>query len=313
MMPGSAASASAKSPLFVVPVDFSPDMEGCVSAAFALARRCGAGVHLLEVVSPRGPSLLGDALAPGSSSGDKSRLDNAIKTAARSRIAVKTASYRGDPAPIILSYMQLVKARLLVIGLHYGTPRWRRSARIAGTLCRAAPGPVLVLPPGASAKATERAFGHILSAVDFTVASAVAVRTTVGLIRQTGARVTLVHALQNAPHRPVYSGAAAARVARNLRGQAAHLAERLRKKTPADVRIRVDARITTGAPHHGILEVASEVNADLIVMGVPPRSRLDEMLFGSTLRNVLRRTKIPMLVLPVHAGAYKALDVNSGM
>ena len=91
------------------------------------------------------------------------------------------------------------------------------------------------------------------------------------------------------------------------------MAERLRRTTPADVRVRVDARVTTGDPHHGILDVASDVKADLIVMGVPPRSRLDEVLFGSTLRNVLRRTKIPVLVLPVLAGAYEWLDVNGGM
>ena len=59
-------SAMAKSPLFVVPVDFSQDMEGTVSAAFALARRYGAEVHLLEVVSPRGAAILGDARAHGS-------------------------------------------------------------------------------------------------------------------------------------------------------------------------------------------------------------------------------------------------------
>ena len=49
-----------KAPLFVVPVDFAPEMEATVSAAFALAKKCGAHVHLLEVVPPRGPSLLDD-------------------------------------------------------------------------------------------------------------------------------------------------------------------------------------------------------------------------------------------------------------
>ena len=47
-----------KAPLFVVPVDFTPEMEATVSTAFALAKKCGAHVHLLEVVSPREPSLL---------------------------------------------------------------------------------------------------------------------------------------------------------------------------------------------------------------------------------------------------------------
>jgi nucleotide-binding universal stress UspA family protein len=44
--------------LFVVPVDFSAAMESTVSTGFALAKQCGADVHLLEVVRPRGPSLV---------------------------------------------------------------------------------------------------------------------------------------------------------------------------------------------------------------------------------------------------------------
>ena len=128
------------------------------------------------------------------------------------------------------------------------------------------------------------------------------VRTVSDLIRRTGARLTLVHALQNVPRHMVFSGGEALRVTRNLQVQAAHVAERLRRKAPVDIRVRVEARVTTGDPHRGILDIASEVDADLIVMGVPPRTRFDEMLFGSTLRNVLRRAKIPVLVLPVPAG-----------
>lgn len=49
---------SADRNLFVVPVDFSREMEATVSAAFALAKKREADVPLLEVVPPRGPSLL---------------------------------------------------------------------------------------------------------------------------------------------------------------------------------------------------------------------------------------------------------------
>jgi nucleotide-binding universal stress UspA family protein len=157
-------------------------------------------------------------------------------------------------------------------------------------------------------KRKKLSFGHIVSAVDFTVASAVAVRTVLDLIRRTGARLTLVHALKNAPNRTVHTGIEAMRVARDLRTQVEHIAERLRRRVPADIRIRADARVTTGDPHRGILDVASEVEADLIVMGIPPRSQFNQVAFGSTLRQVLRRTKVPVLVLPVAAGAYKWLD-----
>ena len=126
---------------------------------------------------------------------------------------MRTVAYRGDATKIIASYAQLAKARLLVIGKHYGTSRWRRNTRIVSTLSRAAPAPVLVLPPQQRAEKNKSlSFAHIVSAVDFTVASAVAMRTVLDLIRRTGARLTLVHALKNAPHHMVFSGGDARRV-----------------------------------------------------------------------------------------------------
>ena len=302
--------------VFVVPVDFSREMEAAVDVAFALAHRRGADVHLLEVVKARGPSLFDNkpngGLAYGPTTSDWSRLEDSIETAERRGVRVRTLVYRGDAVAIIASYVQLTTARLLVIGQHYGTSRWRRSTRIVSTVSRATPVPVLVVPPRRrSEKNKLLPFAHIVSAIDFTVASAVAVRTVLDLIRRTGARLTLVHALTS--HRTVFSGGEALRAARTLQGQAAHVAARLRRKIPDTVRLRVDARVTTADPHRAILDIASEVNADLIVMGVPPRSRFDEVLFGSTLRIVLRRTKIPVLVVPVHAGAYKWLEETDGV
>ena len=288
-------------------------MEPTARAAITLARRHGAEVHLLEVVSPRAALQL-DGGADKTSRGDvrsthdRSRLTRSIEARDRELVKVRTVAYRGDAARIIPSYAQLVKAHLLVMGQHYGTPRWRRNTRLVGTLSRAAPCSVLILPAGLSPEATARAFTHIVSAVDFTIASAVTVRTTLDLIRRTGARLTLVHALTGATQRTAFSGGEAVSVARSLRRQADQIAERLRRRVPADVRIRVDVRVTTGDPHRAILGVASEVAADLVVMGVPPRSRFDEALFGSTLRHVLRRATLPVLVLPVPAGAYRWLQ-----
>jgi universal stress protein A len=308
-----------KAQVFVVPVDFSPEMEATTSTAFSLARQCGADVDLLEVVPPRGPSLL-DAGADGRlggrvpSKGDWSRLEDSIQAAERAGIHVRTVTYRGDAIRITTAYVQLVKARLIVIGQHYGTSRWRRNTRIVSPLSRAAPAPVLVLPPRRRSETIKPlSFAHIVSAVDFTVASAVAVRTVLGLIRRNGARLTLVHTLKSVPHHMVFSGGEALNVMRNSKRRAAQVAAQFRRKVPATAGIRVDARITTGDPRRGILDIASEVKADLIVMGVPPRSRIDEVLFGSTLRGILRRAKTPVLVVPVRAGAYKWLDESDDL
>lgn len=48
-------------------------------------------------------------------------------------------------------------------------------------------------------------------------------------------------------------------------------------------------------------------------MVVRPRNRHDEVLFGSTVRNVLRRAKIPLLMIPVPAGAYKWLEETASI
>ena len=306
-----------KSPIFVVPVDFSPEMESTVSAALALARHCRADLHLLEVIAPRPPSFLDDRPNGRSGSrvvttGDWSRLENPVRAAEHEGLHVRAFAYRGNATEVIPAYLLLVKSTLLVIGQHYGTSRWRRSARFVSTLSRAAPVPVLVLPTRYRSRTPSSAFfRHIVSAVDFTIASAVTVRTVVDLSRRSGARLTLVHAV-NDPQMSL-SGGEAVKVARDVRAQAARAGARLRKKVPADVRIRVDEHVTTGDPHRAILDVASEVDADLIVMGVAPKGRVDEVLAGSTLRTVLRRTQIPVFVLPVPAGASRWLEESDGL
>ena len=46
----------------------------------------------------------------------------------------------------------------------------------------------------------------------------------------------------------------------------------------------------------------ADMNADVIVMGVAPRTWLDRSMFGSTLERVLRRSEIPTLIIPAVDG-----------
>ena len=66
--------------------------------------------------------------------------------------------------------------------------------------------------------------------------------------------------------------------------------------------------VVTGNAFRGIVAIAKETSADLIVMGVAPRSRVDEALSGSTLRAVLRSATVPVLVVPVVGGAHEWID-----
>jgi nucleotide-binding universal stress UspA family protein len=305
-----------KRPLVVVPVDSPHDEETAAEYAVALAKRRGADVHLLHVVRPRGPSVFDSpdlALFGQTAKGSGDRVGESIQqpevtaTAEHDNVHIRRVSHKGQPTKAIPAYAQLAMAAVIVIGKHYGSPRWRRSAAIASGVGRSAPVPVLIVPPRDSGDAPLRTgpFTNIVSAVDFTVSSAVALRTALDLARTSGGRVTMVHALKNAPGRMVLSGAEAFNAVDEVHAEAANVAARLRRQIPAAAAGHVNSRVTTGNPAQGILHVASEVQADLIVMGVPPRDRVDEVLFGSTLRAVVRRATIPVLVLPVVAGAYE--------
>jgi len=305
-------------PLIVAPVGSSEDEETTVAYAVALAKRRGADVDVLHIVRPRGPSILNspDLALAGQTSFPHDRIDH-LPNSSRSDALGSTAEYddvhvrhatqKGKPSTAIAAYAQLAMAAVIVIGRYYGSSRWRRSAGVASSLSRSTPVPVMIVPPQDPTGGSLRTgpFVNIVSAVDFTVSSAIALRAALDLARTSGGRVTMVHALKNVPGRMVFSGSEAFGAIGKAHAETANVATRLRREIPASAAGQVESCVVTGDPHLGILDVASQLQADLIVMGGPPRGRVDEVLFGSTLRRVLRRATSPVLVLPVVAGAHE--------
>lgn len=57
--------------------------------------------------------------------------------------------------------------------------------------------------------------------------------------------------------------------------------------------------IREGPPRPTLLEVASEVNADLIIIGTHGRSGLAQMLIGSVAEHLVRHSRIPVLTVRV--------------
>lgn len=56
--------------------------------------------------------------------------------------------------------------------------------------------------------------------------------------------------------------------------------------------------LKTGDFAHQILECAREINADCIVMGSHSQKWLENVLLGSVTEEVLRKTTIPMFIIP---------------
>jgi nucleotide-binding universal stress UspA family protein len=218
---------------------------------------------------------------------------------------IRDVRLRGQDESVILGYAQLTGARAIVVDRHYGTPSVWRSSAVVARLSRVSPVPVLVLP--SKGRALERwARGNIRSvvaAVDTTLASAVALRSGVALSARHGARLTMLHALENFPGHSIFSGGEAWRIVQQLPGRQRGVSERLESQARRLGHAAAVAHVVTGDPAAGIVTAASEANADVIVMGVAPRTWLDRALFGSTLRSVLRRAGVPVLVIPVVGGA----------
>ena len=244
--------------------------------------------------------------------GIEARLASFLRSADHDGLRVQRLTLRGEPEQAVPAYAQLHEASLLVTEQNYGSSRFWRNGRVVDELARQSPMPVLVLPRRPRREKEEPALGRILAPVDFSIASGVAIRTAVNLSRRHGARVTLLHAMTNVPQRMVYSGSEAVEVVRRLPARGRAVAERLRRKAGFFGANDVDTEVVTGVADGAILETAARSDADLVVMGVANRSWLDRALFGSTLRRVLRRATVPVLAVPVVAGARAWPDEPAG-
>ena len=58
-----------------------------------------------------------------------------------------------------------------------------------------------------------------------------------------------------------------------------------------------DIIVQRGNPVEEIIKSAEECNCDLIIMGTHGQSTLEDVMLGSTARRVIRRSKVPVLVV----------------
>jgi nucleotide-binding universal stress UspA family protein len=290
----------------LVPADRGTNVELVTQVATALAAPRAADIHILSV-TPRTQSwhALEDWRGrPRVLSDNRSARTETAALSPTMEGTVRDVRLRGKRERIIPAYAQLTGARAIVMDRHYGTtPLWRNTAMVA-RISRWSPVPVLALPSeGAALERFARGnISRIVAAVDSTFASAVALQTGVALAAQHGARLTMLHALENFPGHSVFIGSEALRVVKQLPAQQREIAKRLESQARQFGRTDAVAHAVTGDGAPGIVSVASETDADVIVMGVAPRTWLDRSVFGSTLGGVLRRAEIPVLVIPVMGG-----------
>ena len=216
-----------KRQLVLVAVDHTTNVERTMEAALGTAKVRGADVHVIHVVPHRAVPV-GDradiwsfephderSLAIGA------RLASMPRSADHDGVRVRRVTLRGEPAHVIPAWAQLHDASVLVVERDYGSSRFWRNGRVVDAMARRSPIPLLVLPKRRPIERDESAPRRILMPFDFSIASAVALRTAVSLARRHEARITLLHTLNDVPGHMVFSGSAAWAVVRRLPAQKA--------------------------------------------------------------------------------------------
>lgn len=284
----------------LVPLDGSDFSKQALPLALSIARRCGAALRLVQVHVAY-PIIYGYEAATFGVEADvalvQSEQRDLLWMAGQVRDLSNlptTATMVRNAAPVegLVAVARQCKAGLIVMTTHGRGPVstfWLGS--VADEMLRTAPCPVLTSRPveGPVDLGTDRTFKRILVPLDGSNKSEYAVETAVATGSLMDAEYHLLHVCPSA------DGLEAAEA--YLRG----IQERMRPLATA-----VTTHAVTG-PHvpERILEVADQVEADLLVLETHGRRGLERWRLGSVADKLLRRSPIPVLTArtPVRGAA----------
>lgn len=143
-------------------------------------------------------------------------------------------------------------------------------------------------------------YQHILVPVDGSDASQHALQTAIGLARQFGARLRLVHVLEDAAYLAGYdpAGAAAGELYRATResGQSIlqQAADTVRAAGLEPETLFID-QFGERLPQ-AVADAARDWPADLVVVGTHGRRGLSRLMLGSGAEQIIRTSPVPVLV-----------------
>lgn len=280
----------------VVGIDFSD----CSRAAMARARRIaawsGAAVHPVHVIEI--PAL--DAGEERVLSPLQLEIRAGLLAEAHARWREFSASMAGAEGMAVTvgigprleclrSHLSARAADLLVLGAH-GAARPNVGMGTLATGCiRAAPVDVLVVRDN-----FDGPFHTVVVGIDYSVNSSEALESAAMLARGEGAKLRAVHVV---PDTPDSHARMQTELIPQLQGFVAGAAG---TDGGADVRCHV---YPYSGYRSGILEFATLVNADLVVVGTRGRTNLRDVVLGSTAEKVLRDTVVAVWASKLERGA----------
>jgi nucleotide-binding universal stress UspA family protein len=203
----------------------------------------------------------------------------------------------GIASDFILSFALKRETDMIVMGTHgrRGFDRLMLGS-VTERVVREAPCPVLaVCSPSRDLITSEKGQDHvrlarILFCTDFSEDSQRALDYAISLTVEYNAELTLLHVAQDKTGWVGYEGSTS------------RAAKQLAKLIPLEAckNCRIKTTVRTGTAYREIIQLASEMEADLVVMAVRGRNALDLAVFGSTTYRVIQLGTCP--VLAVHVG-----------
>lgn len=289
------------------PVDFSDFSRHALDEAIAIAHlydACVTALHVFPVAIPADPFAGLPEFQPFTLT-DSQRAHvlqhlSAFATAEGAETRRITVALREgvDIHAEILDAAEQMKPDLIVMGTH-GRSGFQHLmlGSVAEKVLHKAQCPVLTVSRKAPDSVPAARFRNILCGIDFSECSMAAFEYARSLASQSGAHLDVITVVQLIP---MYDMTAAVPLyypglLDDLKGDVTKQLELVVAKAAPG--IDIGRFVTTGSPHQEIVRVASERNAELVVLGAHSHGAIDHLMFGSTTNHVVRQACCPVLTV----------------
>jgi nucleotide-binding universal stress UspA family protein len=274
--------------------DFEAPARWALPFAVALSDRYSAKLYVAHVIPQEAylyarPESLSQILKETQSYANYALKQLAI-TLTRHGGRCETLLGEGDVSSVLIGFIQQHAVDLAVVGAsNRGGLEKLVLGSVAEEIIREAPCPVLTVGPNISADASA-GIQCILCAIDFSPESLRAAKFALSLANRNRAHLNLLHVIERIDTSPESSTRL--------------MEKRLREIIPPETELPFEAEvmIETGRADERILNVASDLLADIIVMGVRGVGAFAETAsrLGSIVHKVVSLAKCPVLTVGVN-------------
>src|SRR5918999_2507809 len=276
-------------------IDHTSGGDRAAATAAQLARDLRCEVSLVHVMRGAHLGKSGDTIAIDAAEEHRwlQELSREYGLAPNTPVAV----FGGDPADALIEAADAEDAEFIVVGsrgLHELGNAVLGSVSCA--LMRKAPCPVVVAPPALPVPPVPLSLRPVVCGVEGSDRDQPTLRLAADLALRLGAELRAVHAFNP---RPVALGPAA--VMPPLMPTLSGAAEATLEHAVTEAGVEARRCVVASPAAEGLMQVADETGAGLIVVGSQGRGKLGSALYGSVAIRLAAEARVPVVVLPPDA------------